>query len=176
VTQSVSITNEFGPIGEFLDEFRETVDDAVVRLNQIPDEQSGRTGRPGSWTQKQILGHLIDSAANNHQRFVRAHSTSNLVFDGYKQDDWVEVQKYDTEPWSDLITLWSAYNRHLIHVIDVMPEETLKRARTEHNLDQLAWTPVATSEPTTLEYFVRDYVGHMKHHLNQIFSHNLTDS
>ena len=77
------------------------------------------------------------------------------------------TQKYNDEPWADLVQLW-AHNLHLAHVISVMPEETLTRIRTEHNLDQIAWTAVDKTSPTTLEYFIRDYAGHMRHHLSQI--------
>ena len=66
----------------------------------------------GSWTKKEILGHLIDSAAINHQRFVRAQFTDDLVFDGYVQDDWVKVQDYQNRDWRELVELWHGYNRH----------------------------------------------------------------
>ncbi len=122
----------------------------------------------GKWSHKEIVGHLIDSASNNHQRFVRAQYTSDLVCPSYEQDVWVTAQKYDDESWPDLVHLWAAYNLHLAHIISVMPEDALMRVRQEHNLDQIAWKTVAKNTPTTLEYFVRDYAGHMRHHLRQI--------
>lgn len=157
-----------GTIDQFLDEFSKTIDDAVVQLKSITEENAARQDDPGKWSQKQILGHLIDSAANNHQRFVRAHFTSELVFQGYQQNEWVELQQYNTESWQDLITLWAAYNRHLVHVIRALPVETLTRPRVVHNLDQVAFKTVENTEPTTLEYFVRDYVDHLRNHLVQI--------
>jgi hypothetical protein len=172
MSQTVLDNSESGTIEQFLDEFRNTIDSAVVRLKAIPEETAAKKENETDWSQKQVLGHLIDSAANNHQRFVRAHSTNHLVFDGYKQDEWVEVQQYNSEPWQDLITLWAAYNRHLIHVIGSLPSETLTRTRVEHNLDQIAFKLVDKSGPTTLEYFVRDYVEHLRHHLAQIFDQN----
>jgi hypothetical protein len=169
MTQTVFNNSEWGTIDQFLDEFEQTIADAAVRLNEISDEAATRTPDQSGWSQKQILGHLIDSAANNHQRFVRAHSSNNLVFEGYEQDYWVEVQQYNSEPWQDLIGLWSAYNRHLIHVVSSLPEETLKRVRNEHNLYKISFRPIEKDKPATLEYFVRDYVAHLEHHLVQIF-------
>jgi hypothetical protein len=69
----------------------------------------------------------------------------------------------------DLIQLWSLYNLHLIHVITQIPEKVLTTPRKTHNLDQIAWKILERDQPATLLYFVRDYLGHLKHHLNQIY-------
>jgi hypothetical protein len=157
---------------QFLKDFRHTVEESTTRLLQIPADQAAAS-EPGHWSPKEIVGHLIDSAANNHQRFVRAQFTDDLVLPGYEQDLWVTSQKYNEASWPELVHLWSAYNLHLSHVISVMPEEVLTRVRTEHNLDKIAWKAVPKTSPTTLEYFVRDYAGHMRHHLTQILGENL---
>lgn len=159
-----------GTRDQFLRDFRETVVTATERLRQISPEQSARQPGPDKWSVKQILGHLIDSAANNHQRFVRAQFTDELVFSGYEQERWVSAQKYNDEPWPELIQLWSSYNLHLAHVISAIPEESLMQTRIRHNLDQIALRPVDKNDVTTLDYFVRDYLVHMKHHLDQIFA------
>jgi hypothetical protein len=155
---------------EFLGDFRSTVANATERLRAISAEQSAQKTSPDKWSIKEVLGHLIDSAANNHQRFVRAQFTDDLVFPGYEQEKWVNSQKYIEETWSDLVQLWSAYNLHLLHVIANIPERSLMQARIRHNLDEIATRSVAKDDPTTLDYFVRDYLVHMKHHLDQIFA------
>ncbi|HJX89310.1 MAG TPA: hypothetical protein VJ372_02380, partial [Pyrinomonadaceae bacterium] len=80
----------------------------------------------------------------------------------------VDAQRYDQESWTNLVQLWSAYNRHLLHFMSAMSEDALKRDRQEHNLDLVAFKSVPKNTSTTLEYFVRDYVDHLVHHLNQI--------
>ena len=164
------MTTQASSLNEFLGDFRSTVVDATERLRAISAEQSARKSSPEQWSIKEVLGHLIDSAANNHQRFVRAQFTDDLVFPGYEQEKWVNAQRYNDEPWSDMVQLWSSYNLHLLHVISAIPEATLMRARIRHNLDQIALHPVDKKDPTTLDYFVRDYLVHMKHHLDQIFA------
>lgn len=164
------MTNQASNLEQFLGDFRSTVVNATERLRTISAEQSARKSSPDKWSIKEVLGHLIDSAANNHQRFVRAQFTDDLVFPGYEQEKWVNAQKYNDEPWSDMIQLWISYNLHLLHVIGAIPEATLTRARIRHNLDQIALHPVDKNDPTTLDYFVRDYLIHMKHHLDQIFA------
>lgn len=154
---------------EFLRDFREIVVSATMRLKDIPEELSRRRSSPDDWAPIEILGHLVDSAANNHQRFVRAQFTDDLVFPGYDQDQWISAQKYREEPWSDIVQLWNAYNLHLVHVASMIPEEALTRSRSPHTLDQIAFKLVDKNEPATLEYLIRDYVVHLKHHLNQIF-------
>jgi hypothetical protein len=122
---------------------------------------------PGKWSRKEIIGHLIDSATNNHGRFVRAQLQDDLIFEGYEQAEWVDVQRYQAREWAELVLLWQSLNHHLAHVMETTETNALTKPRARHNLDRLAWQPVRATEPTTLEYFMRDYVGHLKHHLRQ---------
>jgi hypothetical protein len=134
----------------------DTIDNASEALKELSsaDWQSRRA--PGKWTKKQILGHLIDSAANNHQRFVRVQfeDTPLIRYDG---DGWVAVSDYENEPAEILIGLWLSYNRHLAYIITRIPEDKLSRLCS-----------VGKPEPFTLEWIIKDYVRHMKHHLDQI--------
>ena len=154
---------------DVLVDFVRTVEEASARLLSMTDaEVSSRRGE-GGWSAKETLGHLIDSAANNHQRFVRAQLKADLVFEGYEQDEWVRVQNYQDEPWPLLVNLWKFYNLHLAHVCRRAPEGERLRARREHNLHEIGFAPVNADEPATLEQLMRDYVGHLKSHLGQIF-------
>ena len=154
---------------DFLDDFRKTVLAAAERFALLSEQQSQVPRVEGKWSPREILGHLIDSAANNHQRFVRAQFTDDLVFAGYEQENWVEVQRYQDESWQDLVQLWQFYNRHIVHVIEVTPEEQRTKLRAKHNLHQIASDLLKEDEPVTLEWFMRDYLDHMKKHLAQIF-------
>jgi len=151
-----------------LEDFRRTVEGAAESLLGMTEEQSERRSAPGKWSAKEVVGHLIDSASNNHQRFVRAQLKDDLVFEGYAQEEWVRAQDYQGEPWPLLVNLWKFYNLHLAHVCRHAPERERLRARREHNLHEIGWAPVNADEPATLEHLMRDYVGHLKHHLRQI--------
>lgn len=111
---------------------------------------------PEKWSRKEILGHLIDSAANNHQRFVRAQygDKTPISYDG---DKWVSVEKHNEASTENLIGLWAFYNLHLAHIISNIPKE---KYNVEFHAD--------AKEPKTLEWLVQDYVHHMAHHLKQI--------
>src|SRR6266496_4010782 len=154
---------------DFLDDFRETIRVSALRLAAISEDESRATKNPDKWSPKEIIGHLIDSAANNHQRFVRAQFTSELVYPGYEQVAWVKAQNYKDEPWEQLVQLWTLYNLHLAHVIAAIPAPILNQSRSQHNLDRIGWQKVDKEQPATLDYFVRDYVAHLRHHLGQIF-------
>jgi hypothetical protein len=151
----------------FLADFRQTVDRAAERLLELSDGDAAIRPAAGKWSRKEIIGHLIDSASNNHGRFVRAQLQDDLIFDGYDQDAWVRVEAYQDRPWADLVRFWQAFNHHIAAVMERAGPQALTRPRRRHNLDQLAWQVVETTQPTTLEYFMRDYVGHLKHHLRQ---------
>jgi hypothetical protein len=143
------------------------VEDALPELLAISDAEAARPPAPGKWSRKEIVGHLIDSAGNNHQRFVRAQLQDSLVFPGYEQDDWVRVQRYQERPWRELVELWRALNLHLARVIEATPERERMRPRDEHNLDTIAFARLPPGRRATLDWFQHDYVAHLRHHLEQ---------
>ena len=145
-----------------------SVERAAPVLLAISDGDSARRPAPGKWSPREIVGHLIDSASNNHQRFMRAQWQNDLVFQGYAQDDWVAAQQYQDAPWRELVTLWAHFNRHLARVMTAVPADVRTRVHRTHNLHEMAWRPVPKGEPATLDYFMRDYVLHLKHHVTQI--------
>ena len=153
---------------DYVDDLRTTVTQVSTRLLAVAEPDAARHPAPGKWSSKEIIGHLIDSAANNHLRFVRAQFTNDLVAPGYPQEDFVRAQQYQQAAWPELVTLWRDYNLHLARVIEAMPEDVRLRDRREHNLDEIAWQPVPREIPVTLDYFMADYVGHLHHHLRQI--------
>lgn len=153
---------------DFLDDFRQTIGAANQQLLQLSEDESGRPRAEGKWSPREIIGHLIDSASNNHQRFVRAQFTDDLVFDGYEQEGWVRVQNYQGESWADLVQLWRLYNQHILHLVSLVPEDTRTKLRHKHNLHKLASERMSEAEPVTLDWFIRDYLDHMKKHLKQI--------
>jgi hypothetical protein len=133
------------------------IEGAAKQLNKIPEEAASVRPTPGKWSKKEILGHLIDSASNNHQRFVRLQLTNSVELPGYSQDDWVRVQRYQDQPWQQIIALWAVYNTHLAQIVGAVDPKALGNV----------WRKPDGSE-FTLEFLVRDYVTHMRHHLNQL--------
>ena len=155
---------------EVIADFRRTIEEAAERLLLISEEESEAPKAEGKWSAKEIIGHLIDSASNNHQRFVRAQFQDDLVFPGYEQEAWIQAQQYNRQSWPLLVQLWKSFNLHLAHVMEHAPEQARRMPRAKHNLHQIAWQTVGAEEPTTLEYFMRDYIGHLKNHLRQVFA------
>jgi len=141
---------------------------AIPKLEAISDADAAVPRAPGKWSRKEIVGHLIDSASNNHQRFVRAQFTDELICPPYDQDAWVRAQRYRDAPWNELVSLWSLLNLHLARVMAAIPDAIRNTPRTRHNLDRVAFRALSASEPVTLELFMHDYVVHLEHHLTQI--------
>ena len=136
----------------------QTVEEAVTRLRSIAPERTTFKPSEATWSAREVLGHLLDSAVNNHQRFVRAQQVSELTFPGYEQTFWVSSQHYQERPWLELLELWHLYNRHLAHVIRQIPADQWDTPCT-----------IGTSETVTLGFIVEDYLPHLKHHLSQIW-------
>ena len=133
------------------------VEAASESLRAIDDSEASLRSASGSWSKKELLGHLIDSAANNHQRFIRAQQVDELIFPAYAQEHWVSSQGYGEHPWPELIDLWRLYNRHLAHVISLIPQEKLA-----------VTCVIGANEPVTLGYLLEDYVVHIRHHLQDL--------
>jgi hypothetical protein len=142
---------------DIAEHLRETIRTALPLLEQITDADASIPRAPGKWSRKEILGHLIDSACNNQQKFVRTRAQSHLDFVGYQQDFWVASQRYNAADWSSLIAFWRAYNLFLAHVIENTEPALLTNTIT-----------IDDHGTFTLEFIIQDYVEHMKHHLLQI--------
>jgi DinB superfamily len=130
------------------------VDDGV---DDGADDAAAYKPAPDRWSKKEILGHLIDSAANNHQRFVRAQRAPRLDFPTYEQEFWVATQSYATEPWRDLVNLWLLLNRHLLHIVKAMPDAVLTHECV-----------IGGRPAVTLEGLVADYLRHVDNHVAQL--------
>jgi len=127
------------------------------RLAAFTKEKAEHKSDPSCWSPKEELGHLLDSAVNNHQRIVRAQMESGLALPGYEQNRWVAIHRYQERDWQELISLWHAINRQLLAAAESVPD-----AAWSHTLR------VGASEAMTLEFVFDDYVAHMVHHLKHI--------
>jgi hypothetical protein len=136
-----------------------TVNDACKRLRSLSNEIIVARPNPAAWSVKEIIGHLVDSASNNHQRFVRLQVDDGLVLPDYSQDNdaWVLIQGYQSASWEDLLDLWRYFNLHLSHVI---------RTVNETCIDHI-WV-VDEDTSVTLGELMIDYLRHLNDHLQQI--------
>ena len=130
---------------------------AEPRLRAFSELESEKPILSGGWSRKQVIGHLVDSASNNHQRFVRAALQTSLDFPSYDQVGNARVQAFQEAGWSLLVSLWADYNRYLAHVIARLPASKLETV-----------CRIGSGNPVTLEFLARDYLRHLVHHLAQI--------
>jgi hypothetical protein len=153
---------------EYVERLRTAVETATPRLLGLREHSAERPGS-GRWSPREIIGHLVDSASNNHQRFIRGQFQDTLVFPGYAQDDWVRAGRYQDAPWDDLVALWRTFNLQIARVMAAVPDEIRLRERMTHNVDQIGFETIPQGRPATLDHLMRDYVAHLEHHLRQIF-------
>jgi DinB family protein len=137
----------------------EIIEKARLELKAIDEKIASTKKIEDKWSMKEIIGHLIDSASNNHQRFVRLQNPTEIVSIKYDQEFWVEAQAYQSEKWVDLVELWYFYNKHLSHLV-----ANLNQAMLDNKCD------MGYAEAKNLEFVIRDYIRHLEHHLNQIVS------
>ena len=129
----------------------------TAQFRTINEREAAKRPAPGVWSPKEVVGHLIDSAANNHHRFVRIQISDLPPAASYEQVGWMAANHYVERSWSDLVDLWSAYNKHLAHVIRKADPATLDRTlRVQDGLH------------VTLRFVMEDYFTHMERHLKQI--------
>ena len=142
---------------ETAERLRQLISSQIGPLKLISDAEASVKPSPQKWSKKEILGHLIDSATNNQAKFVKTMEAGGQDLPGYHQNEWVELQAYQKADWLELIDLWRSINLHLAHLIENTPESTLHNTLT-----------IEGSGPFTLEFIMKDYVEHAKHHLLQI--------
>jgi hypothetical protein len=135
----------------------ESVAREVSALRAIAEDQAAKPLREGAWSPKQELGHLIDSATNNHVRFVRGSLEPEFHGPSYDGDGWVALHGYAELPWAMLLDFWERYNRLLVELVARIPEERLATS-----------CRVGASAPVTLGFLIEDYIAHMQHHLDHI--------
>jgi DinB superfamily len=130
---------------------------AEPKLRAISGDESLKPALPGGWSRRELLAHLIDSAANNHVRFLGAMLNSELEMNRYNQDGNIRLQSPNTVAWPLLIDLFASYNRYIAHVVaQISPAKYAVPCR------------IIPYEPVTLEYLANDYLTHLLHHLEQI--------
>ena len=129
-----------------------------VNLRVLTDEQAAlRPSGPDSWSRKEELGHLLDSAVNNHVRFTCASLEQQYAGPTYDQDGWVRAHGYHELPWLALLDAWRQHNELLARVVKRIPEERLA-----------APCRIGSAASVTLRFLIEDYVLHMQHHLDHI--------
>ena len=142
---------DFNDYGTLVDTFHE-------RLTHVTEEQASIKLSEEKWTLKEIIGHLIDSASNNHQRFVRLQFGDLRGFPAYDGEQWVKIQQYNRLDWDRLILLWHSYNLLVLHVI----------RHTENSALSNVWEKDDVAIP--LGELIVDYYRHMKVHIEQFES------
>jgi hypothetical protein len=138
-------------------DFRTDIEKLRAALLALQPALADVPWRDGGWTRKQIVGHLLDSAANNRQRFVRAAIDGLYAGPGYEQDAWVAAHGYSDAPWETLLRWWQAEHEILMAAVDRIPEERLE-----------ASCQVADDAPVTLRFLIEDYVRHQQGHFRQL--------
>ena len=138
-------------------DFRAEIEMLHAALFALPPGLAEVPWRAGGWTRKQIVGHLLDSAANNRQRFVRATIDGQYAGPSYEQDAWVAAHGYGDKPWDTLLRWWQAEHEILMAAVDRIPEERLDSSCV-----------VGDDAPVTLRFLIEDYLSHQKGHFKQL--------
>ena len=126
------------------------------KLSAISESDFSFKPTPEKWSKKEILGHLLDSATNNHQRFVRGQFEEIPAGSAYAQNEWVKYSFYQEMDSKHLIAFWKMYHQHLVEIIKRIPASALPnkiKIREDY---------------ATLEFLIIDYVEHQEHHLRQL--------
>jgi hypothetical protein len=138
------------------------------KLGEINSAQSAEKPNPNKWSKREILGHLIDSAINNHPRFVIPPEQYKLEFATYPHEYWVNAHDYQSMDWMTLVQTFEIYNGHLAVLITQLSDNQLNRLYDKHNFDQIAFVHVPKDQPASLRYLIIDYMVHIEHHIKQI--------
>jgi hypothetical protein len=140
-----------------LDRLRRLCDVLPDRLRALEPIEAGRKTSPTAWSHKQELGHLLDSAANNHQRMVRAQLEDAPAMPSYDGEQWVTLHRYQERDWTSLVNSWTILNRQLLAAAEAASDTAAARVLT-----------IGDSAPLTLQFVFDDYLDHMLGHLHHM--------
>lgn len=143
----------------YTEEIRQIVNDWESKLLLLPEDMITERRNHQNRTIKQLLGHLIDSASNNHQRMIRLQYNENLTFPDYTQDNdrWIAIQDYQHADWINLVQLWKSFNLHIIHLV-----ESIDKSKLDNY-----WTDFEGAK-VTLRDMIKGYPWHLNLHINDI--------
>ena len=142
--------------------------DTAPKMALISAQDFAHKDPLNQWSKKEVLGHLIDSAYNNHQRFLRATTQRDYIFQGYDQDQWVKQNNYQNRPQEEVIDTWVTVNQHLSLLLEGLPKELLTKETTDHNFHNICMHRPNPGETSSLAYLIWDYLVHLEHHVAQI--------
>ncbi len=134
-----------------INEYREIISNFLDLMKKYKDISSIRIDE-NKWTLKEMIGHLIDSASNNHQRFIRLQIEKEIAFPYYDAEDWSKISKVNDLDAEFLFSFWKHYNDFIIHIITNINPASLNNV----------WKTSAGNK--TLGFLVDDYFSHMKIH------------
>jgi hypothetical protein len=149
---------------------KNVIDKSYNALKALPLANLNAKPNPERWSKKELIGHLVDSAYNNHQRFLRAESQGNLIFWTYAQDEWVIKNQYQNRNAQEIIELWYRTNQHLCSLVDGLSDEILHKQTNEHNFHRICMKRIEEHDFTSLGYLIWDYIFHLEHHLSQLLA------
>lgn len=147
---------------------REIISKANTAIRNFDPTDFELKPNPQKWSKKEILGHLVDSAINNHKRFVVAETQGNYVFEGYDQDEWVRKNRYQERKADEILELWIGVNEHLAQVWEGLSEQAFTYGTTDHNYNEICMNYLPEGEKLSLSYLAWDYIFHTEYHLAQI--------
>ncbi len=133
--------------------YREAINNFHTFLLSIDREITCIKVTEEKWSLTEIVGHLIDSAANNHQRMVRLQYTNRLNFPAYDCEQWLSVQKYNIMAWELVVSHWYSYNCILINIIEGIEDAQLDNV----------W--VNGEEEIPLREIIHQYYRHLELHM-----------
>ncbi len=145
---------------QIVTELKGLLHDVPRRMDAFPAEALNHKPNPAKWSRKEILGHLVDSALHNWQRFAKAQfAPQPFAFESYDQDNLVIANRYQQLPPAEIVSLWVALNRQIVHVLDTVPGAKLDYITVQ----------AGSGQKHSLLWLAEDYLAHMKHHLQQLF-------
>lgn len=144
------------------DRLQNNINEVPAKFLRFPEGELKRKPAQDKWSKKEILGHLIDSATNNHHRFVKSQFENEpFTIFPYEQEHWVKIQNYNEVDTKYLVEFWKLYNEHILWIISNFPEEKLSvKCRSVDERETAG----------NVFLLIKDYVDHMDHHLEQIFN------
>ena len=153
---------------KYIEILKDIIEEVHPIFERMSSAQFSEKPSDDKWSPKEILGHLVDSAFNNHRRLILAENQDNLLFEGYDQDQWVKRNNYQNRSKNDVLELWRISNLHFGESVNSLSREKLNAKTKVHSYFGWSMIPFEEGKEESIVYLIADYIYHTEHHIVQI--------
>lgn len=130
----------------------QALDEALLFLREIPEEKENYRYKPGKWTVKELLQHVIDTERIMAYRALRFGRGDATELKGFDEDAYVAALEMESRSLGELVEEYLSQRKATISLFQSFPAQAMLRKG------------VASGHPVSVRALAFIIAGHQEHH------------